>query len=100
MRTKTTKLRGPTGSSWLYGVTRDIHDGDSGALHESWSEQYGNAFQVPIALGSRRIVLFDPKAIAHFYSKETFGYIQNTFTKKAIANLVSYAAQTLFRMIN
>lgn len=88
MRAKTTKLRGPSASSWLFGVSREVFQGDSGAILENWAEEYGVAYQIPTALGSRRTVLFDPRAIAHFYSKETFGYIQNSFTKKAIANLV------------
>lgn len=90
MRVKTTKMRGPPASNWLLGVSREVFQGDSGALFESWSEEYGVAFQIPTALGSRRTVLFDPRAIAHFYSKETFGYVQNSFTKKAISNLVRF----------
>ena len=87
-RTRTTKLLGPPASSWLLGVSREVFQGDSGTILESWSDKYGVAFQIPTSLGSRRTVLFDPRAIAHFYSKETFGYVQNSFTKKAIANIV------------
>ncbi|KAI5117593.1 hypothetical protein M0805_004044 [Coniferiporia weirii] len=88
-RSRTTKLRGPPASSWFLGVSKDTFKGDSAAvLFEKWADKYGPVFQIPGPLGSRRTVLTDPKAIAHFYSKETFGYVNSTFTKQAITNLV------------
>jgi hypothetical protein len=89
LRLHTTRLDGPPASSWMLGVSKEVFTGDSGALYEDWMDKYGVAYQVPTAMGSRRTVLCDPKAIAHFYSKETYVYVQNTFTKNAISNLVS-----------
>ena len=89
LRLRTTRLNGPPASSWMLGLSREVFTGDSGALCEEWMDKYGVVYQIPTPLGSRRTILCDPKAIAHFYSKETYVYIQNTFTKNAIANLVS-----------
>lgn len=90
-RLKAVKLRGPTTSSWMFGVSKDLQHGDSGILFENWATQYGPAFQVPGPFGSRRTVLFDAKAISYFFQKETFTFRQSNFSKKAIANIVSHA---------
>ncbi|THH01154.1 hypothetical protein EW145_g6961, partial [Phellinidium pouzarii] len=87
-RAKTTKLHGPPASSWLFGVSKEVFKGDSGALFEKWADEYGPVYQIPGPFGSRRTVLTDAKAIAHFYSKETFTFVNSTFTKNAIANLI------------
>ncbi|KAI5117520.1 hypothetical protein M0805_009528 [Coniferiporia weirii] len=89
MRAKTTKLRGPPASSWFFGVSQEVFQGDSAAAYyEKWADEYGPVYQIPGPLGSRRTVLTDAKAIAHFYSKETFGYVNSTFSKIAISNLI------------
>lgn len=89
MRVKTTKLNGPQSWNWLFGVTMNVHKGDSGDIHEQWAKEYGPVYQIPVAFGGRRTILTDPKAIAHFYSKETFTYINSDFSKQMISNLVS-----------
>ena len=82
-RLRTTRLRGPPSESFLYGVGARIHDAeDSGALYEAWAQEYGQVYAVPSTLGSQRIVLCDPKAIAHFYAKETWTYMQIPFTEQ------------------
>ena len=86
---RTTQLRGPPSESFLYGVGRRILDAqDSGAVYEAWAQEYGRVYTVLSTLGSERIVLCDPKAIAHFYAKETWRYIQLPFTKKSLEMLV------------
>ncbi|KAG6375286.1 cytochrome P450 [Boletus reticuloceps] len=83
---RTTQLRGPPSESFLYGVGKRILDAeDSGAIYEAWALEYGPVYAVPSTLGSKRIVLCDPKAIAHFYAKETWSYIQTPLTKKSTA---------------
>ncbi|KAH0826753.1 cytochrome P450 [Lanmaoa asiatica] len=83
---RTTQLRGPPSDSFLYGVGKRILDAeDSSAVYEAWAREYGPVYAVPSTLGNRRIVLCDPKAITHFYSKETWTYIQTPFIKKAVA---------------
>jgi len=86
---RTTQLRGPPSESFLYGVGKRILDADdSGAAYEAWAQEYGSVFTVPSTLRSQRIVLCDPKAIAHFYSKETWTYIQTPLSKKTSENFV------------
>ncbi|KAF4616127.1 hypothetical protein D9613_011263 [Agrocybe pediades] len=87
-RRNTAKLRGPKNESFLFGLYRLINEAeDPGALYEDWSLQYGPAFNVPGGFGSTRIVICDPRANAHFYSKETFGYVQTKLSRVFIENL-------------
>jgi hypothetical protein len=73
-RNKTTPLNGPDNPSILFGLYRRINESeDPGALYEEWAQKYGPAFCVPGGFGSSRILICDPRANAHFYSKETFG---------------------------
>ncbi|KAI9456888.1 cytochrome P450 [Boletus coccyginus] len=84
---RTTQLRGPPSESFLYGVGKRILDADDpGAAYEAWAQEYGPVFTVPSTLGSNRVVLCDPRAIAHFYSKETWTYIQTPLSKKTSEN--------------
>ena len=93
MCVKTTKLNGPPSTSLIFGVTRDLFKGDSGLLHEEWAKEYGTVYQIPTPFGGQTIVLTDPRAIAHFYSKETFTYVQSTFSKSITESVVSWIAQ-------
>ena len=88
LRLRTTRLNGPPASSWLTGVSKEIFTGDSGTLFEEWMDEYGAVYQIPAALGSRRTIICDPRAIAHFYSKETYVYVQTSFAKNIIASMV------------
>ncbi|KAI6040734.1 cytochrome P450 [Pisolithus marmoratus] len=73
---KGTRLRGPSSPSFLYGVAKDIIEApDSGEIYETWVKEYGVAYEVPVALGQRAIMLFDPKALQHCYARETWTYI-------------------------
>ena len=86
---RTTQLRGPPSESFIYGVGKRTLDPEtSGAMYEAWAQEYGPVYTVPSTLGSKRVVLCDPKAIAHFFSKETWTYIQTPFTKESLAILV------------
>ena len=88
-KVRTTQLRGPPSESFLFGVGKRILDADdSGALYEAWAQEYGQVYTAPSTLGTKKIVLCDPKAIAHFYSKETWTYVQTSFTKKILAVFV------------
>ncbi|KAI9456893.1 cytochrome P450 [Boletus coccyginus] len=86
---RTTQLRGPPGESFLYGVGKRTLDPDgASAAYEGWAQEYGPVFTVPSTLGSNRIVLCDPKAIAHFYSKDTWTYVQTPLVKKLLERSV------------
>ncbi|KZO95673.1 cytochrome P450 [Calocera viscosa TUFC12733] len=86
-RTRTTPLRGPVPASWLWGFQRQMFMGDSAAMVEEWVGEYGAVFQIPGSLGSKRVVIADPKAVAHFYAHETFTYQQNPFARHFLAAL-------------
>jgi hypothetical protein len=86
-RAKRTPLKGPASKSWIFGNSHFLTtQKDNAVVYEEWARMYGDVFRVPIALGRTRVHLCDPKAIQHFYSKET--YTQNASTKIFIENLV------------
>ncbi|KAG1729368.1 cytochrome P450 [Suillus lakei] len=76
-RLKTTQLRGPPRTSFIYGVSHDLMSSkDSPAMYEHWATEYGVAYMIPSVLGLTKIALCDPRAIAHFYARETWTYLQ------------------------
>lgn len=85
---QTTSLRGPPSKSILFGKYHEINQfEDSSILYEQWANEYGQAYKVPGGFGAYRILIMDPRAIAHYYAKESFVYVQNKFAKMFIANL-------------
>ncbi len=88
-RTGTTRLRGPRNISIIFGFYRYIQEQDNpGILYAKWVEEYGPAFAVAGPFGSQRIMICDPKANAHFYARETYGYVQTNLAHTFIENLV------------
>lgn len=86
-RSKTTKLNGPPSDSWLFGVSKEVLLGDSGAIFEKWTFTHGSVYQVAGPLGERRVVLTDPKAISHVYARmETF--IKSDFDRIIVDKIV------------
>ncbi|KAG2151477.1 cytochrome P450 [Suillus clintonianus] len=76
-RLKTTQLRGPPRTSLVYGVSHDLGSShDAGTMYEQWAEEYGVAYTIPSVLGQTRIILSDPRAIAHFFARETWTYVK------------------------
>ncbi|KAJ6615483.1 cytochrome P450 [Mycena sp. CBHHK59/15] len=75
----TTKLSGPPSKSVIFGLSRYIvQSPDISVKYEEWANQYGPTYEIPTALGHKRIVLTDPKALLHFYSSE-----RSVYTKTA-----------------
>jgi hypothetical protein len=70
--TRTTKLRGPPRRNLFLGCMKEVVT--NSLFFEEWMKQYGSAFQFPSIVGSTDLVLCDPKAIAHFFSNDTFTY--------------------------
>ena len=69
---KTTVLKGPRSRNWFIGVTRKLMSAEDGGLTiENWMKEYGPVYQVDGLLGSKRVIICDPKAINYFYSLET-----------------------------
>ncbi|KAG2076362.1 cytochrome P450 [Suillus decipiens] len=80
-RLKTTRLRGPPRTSFIYGVSHDLASSqDSGGIYERWASEYGVVYVIPSVFRQSRIVLCDPRAIAHFYARETWTYLQTPLT--------------------
>lgn len=93
-RVRTPELRGPPSSSFVYGVGKMLLEADDpSSMYESWAQEYGAVYEVPSTLGRRRIVLYDPKAIAHFHAKETWTYVRTPMVKKSLEHGVSRGPQ-------
>ncbi|KIK44321.1 hypothetical protein CY34DRAFT_642271 [Suillus luteus UH-Slu-Lm8-n1] len=76
-RFRTTQLRGPPRTSFVYGVSNDlVSSKDSATMYEHWTQEYGVVYMIPSVLGQTQIVLYDPRAIAHFYARESWTYVQ------------------------
>ncbi|KAJ7589875.1 cytochrome P450 [Mycena floridula] len=88
-----TPLRGPTTSpSFVYGYQRQTFDfnqtkPETAGLYDDWAAEHGPVFAVPWMMGRKRIVLMDPKAIAHFYARGESGYTQTPAARTFIARL-------------
>ncbi|KAK7448083.1 hypothetical protein VKT23_013840 [Stygiomarasmius scandens] len=83
-----TPLKGPPRQSLLFGVLKYVNQApDSGAVYEEWASKYGLVYQIPGVLGSKRVVLMDPKAVAHFYARETTTYVQTGMAKSFITRM-------------
>ena len=89
--TRETPLASPPRPSWLFGAHQGLmNNPDIAAIYEAWIEEYGSVFRIPAAFGSNRVILADPKAIAHFYSEETWTYVQTRLSRVAIEGLVRH----------
>lgn len=90
-RIKSTPLKGPPFSwnTYFVGLRRHVNGSpDPGEVYERWAEEYGSVYRIPDAMGTSRVIVTDPKAIAHFFSKETYTYVQTQFSRTAIENMV------------
>ncbi|KAG6374890.1 cytochrome P450 [Boletus reticuloceps] len=58
-------LRGPKGTSWIYGNMRDIWNAENSVLHEGWVKQYGNTLKYKGFFNSDRLFTMDTRAINH-----------------------------------
>ncbi|KAF8700575.1 hypothetical protein AX14_000678, partial [Amanita brunnescens Koide BX004] len=83
------RLKGPSNNNLLFGRLPEVlASKDSGAVYQSWAEEYGAVYQIPAQLGGRHIIICDPKAIAHFHSKDTFTYHALPFSKKFVKKFI------------
>lgn len=86
---KTTPLSGPPNPSFFFGHYKTVNQAaDRSELYEGWVKEHGPAYWISTGFGSKRIVICDPKANGHFYSKETYGYVQTKLSRVFIENLV------------
>jgi len=68
---------------------------DDGSQFERWANEYGSVFKVTTGLGRSSVMLCDPKAVVHFYSKDDFIYSRLPFSKTIFQNLVSKIATAM-----
>ncbi|EMD31778.1 hypothetical protein CERSUDRAFT_119356 [Gelatoporia subvermispora B] len=84
-RWHTTPLRGPPSPSFLYGIKQvEAKQRQTHGVYNPWVATYGGAFRVAAPMGTTRIVLTDPKAVAHVLSQDTWGYTHPGPEKAAI----------------
>ncbi|KAG1893815.1 cytochrome P450 [Suillus fuscotomentosus] len=50
-------------------------------LYERWAKEYGPMYKVPGVFGQSMVVLWDPKAISHFFARDTWLYNQTPFNR-------------------
>jgi hypothetical protein len=90
---KTTRLHGPPADSFVFGMAKQLANTreqvEIGEVYESWAREYGSAFTIRGPLGTRRIVLFDAKAIAHVCGLDTWKYAQTPIATRLLSNIVS-----------
>ncbi|KAF7312996.1 Cytochrome P450 [Mycena kentingensis (nom. inval.)] len=68
-------LPGPPSPSFLFGHTKQISTHERpGDLFDLWKHQFGSVYRVSGPLGSTRIVLCDPSAIAHVFARDSWKY--------------------------
>lgn len=88
-RLYSTPLYGPPRHSLIWGVNRMLMTSpDRISILEQWMSKYGAVYKIPAPLGKEVVVFGDPKAIAHVYGRETYGYNQTSFARSAIEQLV------------
>lgn len=88
-RFRTTQLRGPPRTSFVYGVSDDlVSSQNSATMYEHWTQEYGVVYMIPSVLGQTQIVLSDPRAIAHFYARESWTYVQTPLSLTLIETVV------------
>jgi hypothetical protein len=86
----TTQLKGPPRNNVIFGVSSDLASStDPASMYEHWAEEYGVVYKIPAVLGQNKIVLCDPRAIAHFYARETWTYVLTPLSSMFIERLVS-----------
>ncbi|KAG1884427.1 hypothetical protein F4604DRAFT_1519513, partial [Suillus subluteus] len=57
-------------------------------LYECWAREYGPVYKVPDIFGQSKVILWDPKAISHFFARDTWLYNQFLFNKIALQTAI------------
>ena len=91
-RPRTTKLRGPPSNDFIFGANKELfNSSDLGGMYRDWEKTYGQVYQIPSTICSTIIVLQDPGAVTHLYSKDTSIYHQFGLSKAIFRNLVRFS---------
>ncbi|KAF8173850.1 cytochrome P450 [Mycena galopus ATCC 62051] len=81
---RTTKLKGPPSPSRILGFMRHATQ-DISLEYEHWATLYGGAYEIPLAFGSKQVMLHDPKALAHCYNTERAVYVRTESERQIIS---------------
>ncbi|KAG1785329.1 cytochrome P450, partial [Suillus plorans] len=88
-RQRTTHIRGPQSPGWVFGFAKTMLDSTATTeLYERWAKEYGPVYKVPGVFGQSRVVLWDPKAISHFFARDTWLYNQTPFNKIVVQTVI------------
>lgn len=91
-KVKTTPVTGPPAPSYIFGWSRKIVEtNDPTPNYEAWVKQYGLVFHLKQPLGRKRIVLFDPLAISHFFAREETLYLRPPAARRFIGRIVRFS---------
>lgn len=72
-KVRTTRLRGPPAENFLYGVGKRIRNAiDSGALYETWAQEYGPVYAVPSTLGTKGSCVIPKRS--HIFMQRNCGH--------------------------
>ncbi|KAJ7465098.1 cytochrome P450 [Mycena latifolia] len=93
LRRGTVRLRGPPSPSFLFGHTAQVKRAPRPAdLYSSWAQTYGGVYQVRGPLGAARIVLCDPKALAHMLALDSWKYCHPPLARRQLSSLTGPAS--------
>ncbi|KAG1808924.1 cytochrome P450 [Suillus subaureus] len=82
---RTTPIRGPRSPGWVFGFAKTVLDSTTTTeLYERWASEYGPVYKVPGIFGQSKVILWDPKAISHFFARDTWLYNQVPFNKNVV----------------
>ncbi|KAJ6538383.1 cytochrome P450 [Mycena vulgaris] len=82
------RLQGPPSHSFLFGHTKEIMGSQSPAdLYDGWAQTYRSVYRVRGPLGTDRIVVCDPKAIAHVYALDSWKYCHTPLARRQLSSL-------------
>ncbi|KAF8650590.1 hypothetical protein AX16_005188 [Volvariella volvacea WC 439] len=83
-------LQSPPSPSIFTGHSQTLrYAPDNGvSLLESWYEEYGPVFEVPLAAGMKQITICDPKAISYLFSRDGVGFVRSKGFKKVVESVV------------
>ena len=87
---RTPRLQGPRSESFILGIAKKIFPSANLALiYQDWERMYGPVYEIPLGFGFTHVVLNDPKALTHLFSKDTTTYHQPARQKAMGRKLVS-----------
>lgn len=88
-RSNRTKLRGPPRRSYLYGYAKVLRKAiDQAPILEGWSKEHGLVYNLPSPLGKNRVVVMDPKALAHICNSDTYEFRQTAIVHQNLEFMV------------